>query len=135
MDRRRFLQWLGLGAGAVALEQAIPLNRVWSFPKNIVVMSPGAIRLEPGEAVQFIKAWDPERARMLCRLDVLFGFNPYPDSLAITNQSGRAITVPLPEHFPHVPPLAVEMLCAELKERGELYRPTGMFGVHYSPEG
>lgn len=26
---------LGLGIGGIALEQAIPLNRVWSFPKEI----------------------------------------------------------------------------------------------------
>jgi hypothetical protein len=37
MDRRGFLKMLGLGAGALALEQAIPLGRVWSFPKEIVV--------------------------------------------------------------------------------------------------
>jgi hypothetical protein len=37
MDRRKFLQLVGLGAGGIVLEQAIPFNRVWSFPKNIVV--------------------------------------------------------------------------------------------------
>lgn len=35
MDRRSFLQKLGLLVGGVALEQAIPLNRVWSFPTVI----------------------------------------------------------------------------------------------------
>lgn len=37
MNRRNFLSLLGLGVAGVALEQAIPLGRVWSFPKEIVV--------------------------------------------------------------------------------------------------
>jgi hypothetical protein len=37
MERRRFLQLFGLGVGGVALHQAIPLGRVWSFPKEIVI--------------------------------------------------------------------------------------------------
>jgi hypothetical protein len=37
MERRRFLQLLGIGAGGIVLEQAIPFGRVWSFPKNIVI--------------------------------------------------------------------------------------------------
>ena len=31
---------LGGGVAGLALEQAIPFNRVWSFPKEIVVASP-----------------------------------------------------------------------------------------------
>jgi len=37
MERRGFLKLLGLGVAGIALDQAIPFNRVWSFPKNIVV--------------------------------------------------------------------------------------------------
>ena len=37
MDRRGFLSLLGLGIAGVAFDQAIPLGRVWSFPKQIVV--------------------------------------------------------------------------------------------------
>lgn len=37
MDRRRFFSLLGLGIAGIALEQAIPLGRVWSFPKKIVI--------------------------------------------------------------------------------------------------
>lgn len=37
MNRRGFLQVLGIAVGGIALEQAIPFNRVWSFPKNIVI--------------------------------------------------------------------------------------------------
>lgn len=36
-DRRGFLKFLGLGVAGIALEEAIPFNRVWSFPKQIVV--------------------------------------------------------------------------------------------------
>jgi hypothetical protein len=36
MNRRNFLAALSAGIAGIALEQAIPLGRVWSFPKNIV---------------------------------------------------------------------------------------------------
>lgn len=35
MERRNFLKSLGAMIAGVALEQAIPLGRVWSFPKEI----------------------------------------------------------------------------------------------------
>lgn len=37
MERRRFLSLLGLGVAGIALEQAVPLGRVWSFPKEIAI--------------------------------------------------------------------------------------------------
>ena len=37
MDRRKFLGLFSAGVAGIALEQAIPLGRVWSFPKNIVI--------------------------------------------------------------------------------------------------
>ncbi len=37
MDRRRFLSMFGLGVAGIALGEAIPFNRVWSFPSKIVV--------------------------------------------------------------------------------------------------
>jgi hypothetical protein len=37
MNRRQFLGLFGLAVGGVALEAAIPHNRVWSFPKTIVI--------------------------------------------------------------------------------------------------
>lgn len=37
MNRRGFLKLMGGVVGGIALEQAIPLGRVWSFPKRIVV--------------------------------------------------------------------------------------------------
>src|SRR5580693_940750 len=40
MDRRKFLSLLGMGVAAAAAEQVIPLGRVWSFPKNIVIAKP-----------------------------------------------------------------------------------------------
>jgi hypothetical protein len=45
MDRRRFLSLLGIGVAGVALDQAIPLGRVWSFPKEIVIAPRGNIFL------------------------------------------------------------------------------------------
>jgi len=40
MDRRKFFSLLGAGVAGIALEQAIPLGRVWSFPSKIVVPKP-----------------------------------------------------------------------------------------------
>jgi hypothetical protein len=37
MDRRNFFRLLAGAAGAIALEEAIPFGRVWSFPSKIVV--------------------------------------------------------------------------------------------------
>jgi len=37
MQRRTFLTRLGTLLGGVLLEEAIPLNRVWSFPKEIKI--------------------------------------------------------------------------------------------------
>ena len=37
MDRRGFLKLFTAGVAGIALEQAIPLGRVWSFPKEIVI--------------------------------------------------------------------------------------------------
>jgi len=37
MDRRKFLGLFSAGIAGIALEQAIPLGRVWSFPKKIVI--------------------------------------------------------------------------------------------------
>jgi hypothetical protein len=48
------------------MEQVIPLGRVWSFPKQIVIASPAQVR--------FIRAWDPLRNMMVNRFDVLYGF-------------------------------------------------------------
>jgi len=37
MNRRNFLALFSAGVAGIALEQAIPLGRVWSFPKEIVI--------------------------------------------------------------------------------------------------
>jgi hypothetical protein len=37
MNRRSFFKCLGAGAATLALSEAIPFGRVWSFPSKIVV--------------------------------------------------------------------------------------------------
>lgn len=37
MNRRGFLAGLGTLIGGVVIEKAIPFNRVWSFPKEIII--------------------------------------------------------------------------------------------------
>lgn len=44
MNRRYFLTVLGAGVAGIALEQAVPLGRVWSFPKKIVIGKPLDLR-------------------------------------------------------------------------------------------
>ena len=66
MDRRGFLGLLGMGVAGIALEQAIPFNRVWSFPKKIVIPDsraklgevfmtrfPASYKIEIGDVVRF----------------------------------------------------------------------------------
>lgn len=61
MDRRGFLRSIGLGIGGIALEQAIPLGRVWSFPKKIVV----PVRLDSRIDELLLRYWLPHTKRML----------------------------------------------------------------------
>ena len=37
MNRRELFKSFGLTLGGIAIDQAIPLNRVWSFPSKIVL--------------------------------------------------------------------------------------------------
>ena len=40
MNRRSFLRFLPAAVGGLALAEAIPFNRVWSFPSKIVLSKP-----------------------------------------------------------------------------------------------
>lgn len=68
MDRRGFLSLLGLGVGGLAIDQAIPLGRVWSFPKEIVVAQPNLVR--------FVRAYSRTEDLMVSRFDAFYGFEP-----------------------------------------------------------
>ena len=50
MNRRGFLSLFGLGIAGIALEQAVPLGRVWSFPSEIVL--PDSVLIEELSALQ-----------------------------------------------------------------------------------
>lgn len=43
MNRRSFLRSLGAAVAGIALGEAIPFNRVWSFPSKIVVPVAGEV--------------------------------------------------------------------------------------------
>lgn len=45
MNRRNFLSLFSAGVAGIALEQAIPLGRVWSFPKKIVITGPLEVKV------------------------------------------------------------------------------------------
>ena len=58
MQRRTFLTGLGTLLGGVLPEEAIPLNRVWSFPKEIkVVRDPLAIYERDANGIREAKDW------------------------------------------------------------------------------
>jgi hypothetical protein len=40
MDRRKFILLMSASAAGIALDQAIPFGRVWSFPSKIVIAKP-----------------------------------------------------------------------------------------------
>lgn len=56
MNRRSFFRFLGAGAATLALSEAIPFGRVWSFPSKIVVPEPGVITLDQQFGIDF--AWE-----------------------------------------------------------------------------
>jgi hypothetical protein len=57
MDRRRFLGLLGLGVAGIALDEAIPLNRVWSFPARIVIPEP---RVQVADVADWMILLEPD---------------------------------------------------------------------------
>jgi hypothetical protein len=83
INRRTFISLLGLGGTAVAVEQVIPFGRVWSFPKQIVLARPCNVR--------FIRAFDMRENKMICRLDVLYGWN---EAYASGIEEAEVVSVP-----------------------------------------
>lgn len=90
MDRRGFFKLFGAGVAGIALEQAIPLGRVWSFPSRIVVALPVI-----AESGLLTTAWiDKEVLRLLKdRLEVRRYFNDYEFRKAV---EARAIRLRIP---------------------------------------
>lgn len=63
MNRRNFLSLLSSGVAGIALKEAIPFNRVWSFPKQIVIANSFPVgplnrfTLQIGDVVE-VADWD-----------------------------------------------------------------------------
>lgn len=77
MNRRGFLKFLPAAVGGLALAEAIPFSRVWSFPSKIEIAQPATLR--------FVRAYDPIADRAICRLDVLYGFSTIDPLKSIEN--------------------------------------------------
>lgn len=77
MNRRNFLSLFSAGVAGIALEQAIPLGRVWSFPKKIIIP-------------QFLSNGTIGRC---------FGFDVYDEEFAKSFKIGTTIRVRLPQRF------------------------------------
>ena len=106
MDRRRFLGLLGIGGASLALGEAIPLGRVWSFPKQLVIAQPVTVR--------FIKVWEPLQRKVMHRFEVLYSFRSAIPS-GTHNESFSSIEIPRESCVAD----AVKMLA----ERHEVFAP------------
>lgn len=96
MNRRRFLGLFGAFVGGVVLDQAIPLNRVWSFPKQIVILK----CRQPGLSTVTIDAMNALTIRHLTPIIVDNLFRPSPLFAKMRNREpylfgGVAINLPL----------------------------------------
>jgi hypothetical protein len=77
VNRRGFFKFLGIGVAGIALEQAIPLGRVWSFPSKIVIP-------------EFLSNGIIGRC---------FGFDVYDEEFAKPFKIGTTIRIRLPQRF------------------------------------
>lgn len=85
MNRRNFLSLFSAGIAGIALEQAIPLGRVWSFPKKIVIAKPlffDGVHFQWGEYEKLVKA---EQATIVIRET----FSPHPSGFHIKKLEWR----------------------------------------------
>ena len=57
MNRRNFLGLFSAGVAGIALKQAIPLGRVWSFPSKIVIRNAGFDPAFEGASVTVFERW------------------------------------------------------------------------------
>jgi hypothetical protein len=103
LDRRKFLQMLGLGSVAALAEQAIPLNRAWSFPKQIVIpKNPFDYSSEYRRAIEFLK---PAVQQLANEIDELY-FERLKDFDYLYSKEwnkpyriGQAIRVKMPQRY------------------------------------
>lgn len=102
MDRRKFFGLLSAGIAGIALEQAIPLGRVWSFPKKIVISE--FIELPPGSSARVIQAWDHRLRATVQRLDILAPIFVVQPLLGVEKyRTLRGIDKLYPDMVPEVP--------------------------------
>jgi hypothetical protein len=117
MNRRKFLEILGLGGAAIAAAEVIPFNRVWSFPSKIE-----PVLLPAGGVVRFIRAWDIRHDGFAFRLDVADGSVfplQLPDGIEYGHRidSPRSIRTLVGLPLPEVPADLVQALEADLRLR------------------
>jgi hypothetical protein len=89
MDRRQFLRGFGALIGGIALEQAIPFGRVWSFPS---VIQPRAM---PSYWAELPAVIEPHMLRLLDSRFVLRKVIQTPRQL----YRGRCVTIRLPHRY------------------------------------
>jgi hypothetical protein len=77
MNRRNFFSLLAAGVAGIALEQAIPFGRVWSFPKKIVLPRFVGMDLAAGDIFTIRQIWRRPHptAFVVTRCEIAAGWN------------------------------------------------------------
>jgi hypothetical protein len=123
MNRRKFFSLFGLGVSGIALEQAIPMGRAWSFPKEIVIGD--FIELPPGSSVRVVEVFDPLRGHIR-RLDIAGPPFALVGCLATEARFIRGVTKLRPEMVPEIRRDAFNALRERIDGR---LRPNDIYGV------
>lgn len=80
VNRRGFISLLGMSAAGLALDRAIPLGRVWSFPKEIVIAPP---RLNEEDAISIARVEDHARSRAMFEVGDIVSFPNFGGALCL----------------------------------------------------
>lgn len=95
MNRRSFFKFLGGGAATLALSEAIPFGRVWSFPSKIVVPQTGNHFLTHHQVMaEFLRVYAEKLDEQLCR-DAGFWNREFGKPFPV----GQTITIRMPRPY------------------------------------
>lgn len=71
MERRSFLRGLAAIVGGLALEEAIPLGRVWSFPSKIIIPQKQIEAVSIGHVLKMMESIRPHLPRLYVNENML----------------------------------------------------------------
>ncbi len=100
MDRRGFLKFFSAGVAGIALEQAIPLGRVWSFPKEIVIA--GQIHLPRWVELEKLKQRTNDPLVRVYKIHEGLGYEPEFGEVMRHSEYTRRFTAAFPPDSSHI---------------------------------